>query len=68
MMTREQFRDTLNLLEMSQKEFGLHLGISQHTVRGYAAGRPVPMPVVILMKLLLGGALDLKTVDGVRRA
>jgi transcriptional regulator with XRE-family HTH domain len=68
MMTREQFRDTLSLLEMTQAEFARHLGLGRRTVVGYANGEPIPVPVMILTRLLLGGAVSVRDVDGVRQA
>jgi hypothetical protein len=68
MMTAGQFRDTLSLLEMTQAEFARHVGLGLRTVQGYAGARPIPMPVVILTRLLLGGAVSVRDVDGVRQA
>ena len=68
MMTAEQFRDTLSLLEMTERDFARHLGLGLRTVHGYAAGRPIPLQVVILARLLLGGAVSVRDLDGVRLA
>jgi hypothetical protein len=68
MMTAEQFRDTLSILEMTQQDFARHMGLGLRTVHGYTNGRPIPLQVVILARLLLGGAVSARDIDGVRQA
>lgn len=65
-MTPTQFRSELGRLGISQAAFARALGEHERTIRRWAAGdgaRGIPLPVVILVRLLSSGKITLADLD-----
>jgi transcriptional regulator with XRE-family HTH domain len=65
-MTGTEFRAALADLGLTQPAAATLLGLSLRTVEYYAAGKPIPGPVKILVKLLQFGSLTPVDIDAVR--
>ena len=53
-MTKDDYRDALETLGLSQVGAAKVLGIADRTSRAYALGeRPVPEPVALVLRLLI---------------
>jgi DNA-binding XRE family transcriptional regulator len=65
-MTANEFREMLTLLGLSQTAAAKLLGLTRRTIVHYAAGHPIPTPVVILLKLLLFSSITVDDIDGMR--
>jgi transcriptional regulator with XRE-family HTH domain len=66
LMTGNQFRRALADLGLTQEAAAELLGLGERTVTGYAGGRPIPVPVAILINLMVGGVVTPDEVDAVR--
>jgi hypothetical protein len=66
LMTAKQFRLALSNLGLTQQAAAQLFGLCLRTVNGYAGGKPIPVPVAILINLMVGGVVMPDEVDAVR--
>jgi predicted transcriptional regulator len=63
-MTPKQFNAALERLVLTQVGAAKLLGLTDRTVRNYAAGdTPIPEPTAKLLRLLVAGTLTIKIVE-----
>lgn len=63
-MTETQYRNALKRLGLTPYSAGPILGISRRQAQRYAAGDPIPGPIVKLLRLALAGKITLDDIGG----